>query len=57
MTDLTFSKLDPDPIATALGTVRPKEFHKARQWVECKTRHVKDAKLPSSLRMIRSPRA
>lgn len=53
MTDLTFSKLDPDPIATALATEGPKEFHKALQWVECKTRHVKDAKLPSSLRMIR----
>ena len=53
MTDLTFSKLDPDPIATTLGTRGPKQFHDALQWVECTTQDVKTAKLPPSLRMIR----
>ncbi len=53
MADLTFSKHDPDPVGTALGTRGARAFHDALEWVVHKTDAVTTEKLPPELRMIR----
>ena len=54
ITDLAWSKHDPDPVGTALATTTPGDFLRALQWVEVKTRDLEAERLPQSLRMIRA---